>query len=98
MFFTRFRIEILKIHISGQGGDPEQFDLNHLAKIVNGWTAAEIEQMVKAANIDAFSHDREFTYDDLIHNIYRIVPLSKTMSEQLNALRIWSHNRATKAH
>jgi SpoVK/Ycf46/Vps4 family AAA+-type ATPase len=92
------RIEILKIHIRGQGGDPEQFDLNHLAKIVAGWTAAEVEQMVKAAKIDAFTAGREFNYDDIIHNIYRIVPLSKTMSEQLNALRIWSHNRATKAH
>jgi SpoVK/Ycf46/Vps4 family AAA+-type ATPase len=92
------RIEILKIHIRDQGGDPEEFDLEHLAKIVAGWTAAEIEQMVKAAKIDAFTDGREFNYDDIIHNIYRIVPLSKTMSEQLNALRIWSHNRATKAN
>lgn len=92
------RMEILRIHILGQGGDPEEFDLQHLAKVMNGWTAAEIEQMVRAARIDAFTEGREFNYDDLIHNIYRIVPLSKTMSEQLNALRIWSHNRATKAH
>ena len=94
---TPARVEILRIHIRGQGGDPDQFDLEHLAEIVNGWTAAEIEQMVRAARIDAFTAGREFIYDDLIHNIYRIVPLSKTMSEQLNALRIWSHNRATRA-
>jgi SpoVK/Ycf46/Vps4 family AAA+-type ATPase len=92
------RIEILRIHILGQGGDPEQFDLEHMAKIVTGWTAAEIEQMVKSARIDAFTDGRDFSYDDIIHNIYRIVPLSKTMSEQLNALRIWSHNRATRAN
>jgi SpoVK/Ycf46/Vps4 family AAA+-type ATPase len=94
---TKARIDILTIHILDQGGDPQEFDLNHLAKIVTGWTAAEIEQMVKAAKIDAFTDGRAFNYDDIIHNIYRIVPLSKTMSEQLNALRIWSHNRATKA-
>ena len=63
------RIEILKIHIRDQGGDPEEFDLDHLAKIVAGWTAAEIEQMVKAAKIDAFTDGREFNYDDIIHNI-----------------------------
>ena len=91
-------VEILRIHILREGGDPEQFDLTHLAGIVKGWTAAEIEQMVKAARIDAFTAGREFNYDDIIHNIYRIVPLSKTMSEQLNALRIWSHNRATRAN
>jgi len=95
---VKARIDILTIHIRGQGGDPEEFDLDHLAKIVAGWTAAEIEQMVRAAKIDAFTDGREFNYDDIIHNIYRIVPLSKTMSEQLNALRIWSHNRATKAN
>jgi len=92
------RIDILSIHIRRQGGDPETFDMEHLSKVMAGWTAAEIEQMVKAAKIDAFTAGREMNYDDLIHNIYRIVPLSKTMSEQLNALRIWSHNRATKAH
>jgi SpoVK/Ycf46/Vps4 family AAA+-type ATPase len=92
------RMEILRIHIRSQGGDPDEFDLEHMAKIVDGWTAAEIEQMVRAARIDAFTDGREFTYDDIIHNIYRIVPLSKTMSEQLNALRIWSHNRATRAN
>jgi SpoVK/Ycf46/Vps4 family AAA+-type ATPase len=92
------RIDILSIHIRKQGGDPANFDMNHLAKVMAGWTAAEIEQMVKSAKIDAFTAGREMNYDDLIHNIYRIVPLSKTMSEQLNALRIWSHNRATKAH
>ena len=95
---AKARADILSIHIRNQGGDPEEFDMDHLAKIVNGWTAAEMEQMVKAAKIDAFTDGREFNYDDIIHNIYRIVPLSKTMSEQLNALRIWSHNRATKAH
>jgi len=95
---AKARADILSIHIRNQGGDPEEFDMDHLAKIVAGWTAAEMEQMVKAAKIDAFTDGREFNYDDLIHNIYRIVPLSKTMSEQLNALRIWSHNRATKAH
>jgi SpoVK/Ycf46/Vps4 family AAA+-type ATPase len=92
------RIEILRIHLLKEGSDPEQFDLAHMAEIIAGWSAAEIEQMVKSARIDAFTDGRELIYDDIIHNIYRIVPLSKTMSEQLAALRIWSHNRATSAN
>lgn len=91
------RIDILRIHIKKQGSDPDEFDIPHFAGLVDGWTAAEIEQMVRAARIDAFSEQREINYDDIIHNIYRIVPLSKTMSEQLNALRSWSRNRATPA-
>jgi len=91
------RVAILRIHILNHGGEPEEYDLEHLAKIMKGWTAAEIAEMVKSARIEAFTDERDFNYDDIIRSIYRIVPLSKTMSEQLNALRIWSHNRATPA-
>jgi SpoVK/Ycf46/Vps4 family AAA+-type ATPase len=91
------RVEILRIHILNQGGDPDQFDLEHLAGLVDGWTAAEIEQMVRAARLDAFYEDREFAYDDLMKNSFRMVPLSKTMSEQINELRRWSHKRASPA-
>ncbi len=91
------RMEILSIHIRKQGGDPEQFDIKHLAGLVDGWTAAEIEQMVRAARLDAFYDKRDFVYDDLMRNSFRMVPLSKTMSEQINALRSWSMKRASPA-
>lgn len=91
------RGEILRIHIRGQGGDPEQFDIDHLCELVDGWTAAEIEQMVRAARLDAFYEDRDFEYDDLMRNSFRMVPLSKTMAEQIVALRSWSMKRATPA-
>ncbi len=91
------RSEILKIHIRNQGGNPDTFDIPHLAELVDGWTAAEIEQMVRAARLDAFYEDREFEYDDLMRNSFRMVPLSKTMAEQIMALRGWSTKRATPA-
>jgi len=91
------RAEILRIHIRNQGGDPEAFDIAHLSELVDGWTAAEIEQMVRAARLDAFYDDRAFEYDDLMRNSFRMVPLSKTMAEQINALRAWSMKRATPA-
>lgn len=91
------RGEILRIHIRNQGGDPDGFDIGHLSELVDGWTAAEIEQMVRAARLDAFYEDRDFNYDDLMRNSFRMVPLSKTMSEQIMALRSWSMKRATPA-
>jgi SpoVK/Ycf46/Vps4 family AAA+-type ATPase len=91
------RAEILRIHIRNQGGDPEGFDITHLSELVDGWTAAEIEQMVRAARLDAFYEERDFVYDDLMRNSFRMVPLSKTMSEQIMALRSWSMKRATPA-
>jgi hypothetical protein len=53
--------------------------------------------MVRAARLDAFYEDREFEYDDLMRNSFRMVPLSKTMAEQIMALRGWSTKRATPA-
>jgi AAA+ superfamily predicted ATPase len=91
------RAEILRIHIRNQGGDPDNFDIDHLCELVDGWTASEIEQMVRAARLDAFYQDRDFVYDDLMRNSFRMVPLSKTMSEQITALRAWSVDRATNA-
>jgi SpoVK/Ycf46/Vps4 family AAA+-type ATPase len=91
------RAEILRIHIRNQEGDPDAFDIPHLSELVDGWTAAEIEQMVRAARLDAFYEDREFEYDDLMRNSFRMVPLSKTMSEQIMALRSWSMKRALPA-
>lgn len=91
------RAEILRIHIRGQGGDPEGFDIEKLTELVDGWTAAEIEQMVRAARLDAFYEDREFGFDDLMRNSFRMVPLSKTMAEQINTLRGWAMKRATPA-
>lgn len=91
------RAEILRIHIRNQGGNPDDFDIDHLAELVDGWTAAEIEQMVRSARLDAFYEDRDFVYDDLMRNSFRMVPLSKTMAEQIMALRAWSMKRATPA-
>ncbi|MEM1411331.1 MAG: AAA family ATPase [Pseudomonadota bacterium] len=91
------RGEILKIHIRNQGGNPDEFDIEQLCELVDGWTAAEIEQMVRSARLDAFYEDRDFVYDDLMRNSFRMVPLSKTMAEQIMALRAWAMKRATPA-
>ena len=91
------RTQILAIHIRNQGGKPEELDLDHLSELMKGWTAAEIEQMVKAARTRAFMEGRDFGYDDLIGEIFKTVPLSRTMSEQLSELRNWSRHRAIPA-
>ena len=91
------RIEILRIHFQKQGIDPDMFDINRIAELTHEWTAAEIEQMVRSAQIDAFTGDREPNFDDIVQNIYNIVPLSKTMSRDINTLRSWARDRATPA-
>ena len=92
------RIEILQIHFMNQGINPDQLDIDRIAQLIHGWTAAEIAQLVKSAQIDAFTEKRDLTFDDLIHNIYNIVPLSKTMAHEINTQRGWARDRATPAN
>ena len=62
-----------------------------------GWTGAEIEQAVINARIEALNEDRDMTMDDLITSIGQIVPLSKTMEDQIKAIKAWAYDRAIPA-
>ena len=91
------REEIIRIHIQRNGGNPDEFDMGVLATLTQGRSGAEIEQAVKAARVDAFTANRAFTQRDISRNSSQMVPLSKTMHEQIKQLRDWSYNRATPA-
>jgi SpoVK/Ycf46/Vps4 family AAA+-type ATPase len=91
------RAEIFKIHLQKRDRDAERFDLEQLAKIADGFSGAEIEQAIIAAMYDAFAQNREFTQLDIIAAIKSTLPLSRTMTEQVSALRDWARNRARPA-
>ncbi len=65
--------------------------------VMCGFSGAEIEQAVVAAMYEAFAQDREFTQLDIIAAIKSTLPLSKTMAEQVVALRDWARQRARPA-
>ena len=54
-------------------------------------------QVIISALFDAYSHGRDLTNDDMLAAIAETVPLSKTMAEEVDALRNWSLNRARHA-
>ena len=91
------RKDIFRIHITANGQDPERFEIDMLAKVTKEWSGAEIEQAVRSARIDAYGEKRDFNSSDVFHSTSSIVPLSKTMEEQIRALRGWSFDRATPA-
>ncbi|HUI55260.1 MAG TPA: AAA family ATPase [Bryobacteraceae bacterium] len=91
------RIEILKIHLSRRGVDPARFNLAHLTEFTIGCTGAELEQCVVSAITQARLEDRDVTEDDLISVAVHIVPLSRTMKEQINHIRGWAFERAVRA-
>jgi ATPase family associated with various cellular activities (AAA) len=91
------RIEIFKIHLTRRGIDPGQFPLEQLTGFTNGWTGAEIEQCVVSAITRAKLAGRELTAHDLIQIAVKLVPLSRTMKEQITHIRDWAFERAVRA-
>ena len=91
------RIEIFKIHLARRGVDPAAFDLTQLTSFTNGWAGAEIEQCVVAAVTKARLAGNPVTEEDLITIAAKIVPLSRTMHEQINHIRSWAFERAVRA-
>jgi SpoVK/Ycf46/Vps4 family AAA+-type ATPase len=91
------RIEIFRIHLARRGVEPAQFNLNNLVSFTVGWTGAEIEQCVVSAMTQARLADRDLTEEDLIKVSVKIVPLSRTMKEQINHIRSWAFERAVRA-
>jgi SpoVK/Ycf46/Vps4 family AAA+-type ATPase len=91
------QIEIFKIHLSRRAVDPAQFDLVQLMQFTVGWTGAEIEQCVISAITKAKLAEREITEQDLIGIAAKLVPLSRTMKEQISHIRGWAFERAIRA-
>lgn len=91
------RKEIFGIHLAKRREDISRFDLDQLVMVCDGFSGAEIEQALVAAMYEAFAQDREFTQLDIIASIRATLPLSKTMHEQVTALRDWARQRARPA-
>ncbi len=91
------RQDIFRIHLQKRRREIARFDLEQLANVCDGYSGAEIEQALIAAMYDAFAQDREFTQLDIIAAIKSTLPLSKTMTEQVTALRDWARQRARPA-
>jgi SpoVK/Ycf46/Vps4 family AAA+-type ATPase len=91
------RKDIFQIHLMKRKREISRFDLEQLANVSDGFSGAEIEQALVAAMYDAFAQDREFTQLDIIAAVKATQPLSKTMSEQVTALRDWARQRARPA-
>ncbi|MFN8643159.1 MAG: AAA family ATPase [Candidatus Binatia bacterium] len=101
VFFTDLpneeeRLDIYRIHLRKRGIDPEPLGIDRLKQFTRGWTGAEIEQCVVSALTTAKLENRELTGDDLLNQTAKIVPLSKTMKEQVEHIRSWALDRAIR--
>lgn len=91
------RQEIFRIHLSKRHRPPQNFDLEMLREKSQGFSGAEIEQVIISALYDAFEHGRPLTTTDIVKSLQETVPLSQTMAERISALRKWAETRARSA-
>jgi len=91
------QVEIFKIHLGRRGVDASGFRLDEMTQFTVGWTGAEIEQCVISAVTKARLAERPVTDQDLINVAVKLVPLSRTMKEQINHIRAWAFERAVRA-
>ena len=91
------RREIFTIHLTRRKRDPSKFPVDELARLSSGYSGAEIEQVVVEALSEAFTSGRELNPADLAGALHNLVPLSKTMREEIEHLREWAKSRARVA-
>ncbi len=91
------RKEIFQIHLSKRKLKPESFDIEALGLASGGYSGAEIEEAVISAMFDMFYEKQNLTTERLLTSIKQTVPLSKTMSEDIDGLRKWAEGRARPA-
>ncbi|MCX7920174.1 MAG: AAA family ATPase [bacterium] len=91
------RSDIFRIHLAKRNRIPEEFDIEQLAQATEGFSGAEIEQVIISALYEAFAAHEPLTTALILHNIKETMPLSKTMREEIEQLRQWAEGRARRA-
>ena len=89
------RREIFAIHLKKRNQDIDLLqDFDAVVQASEGYTAAEIEAIVKDAVIDAFCDNSPVTSDLLIKHLRETVPQSIAFKERFNATKQWAEQNA----
>ena len=92
------REDILRVHLKKRNRDPKTFDLKQVAAAMDGFSGAEVEAVVVAALRKKFvAGEKGLTATDLVVEATLTVPLSRSMSEQIEGMRSWARGRARDA-
>jgi len=92
------RREIFTIHCSKRSVKCDGLDFNALAETTDGFSGAEIEQVVVSAMYRSYATTEPVTTESLQREISTTRPLSVVMSEPLARLRGWAADRTVYAN
>ena len=88
---------LFALHLKKRGRDAAGFDVARLAEASDGFSGAEIEQVIAAGLYTAFSAKQQLSTEVLVSEIHATQPLSVTRAEEITAIRNWAKNRAVPA-
>jgi len=91
------REEILAVALRRRGRSADGISLANVARPLEHFSGAELEQVVASALFRAFAQRRELLEDDLRIAAREVVPLATLYEEKIQALRAWGRTRARKA-
>ena len=92
------RAVILDIHLRRRKQAPDRFDLRLLAAESEGYSGAELEQVVVSALYTAFSAKVAPTTALLLDELRRTPPIASTAREKIAFLRAWAEGRTVPAN
>lgn len=87
------RADILRIHLERRRQSTEAIDLARVAEAAEGFSGAELEQVVAAALFAAHARKTDLATGHLLDEIRATRPLSVVMAEDIAALRHWAERR-----
>lgn len=91
------RAALFRLHLKKRGRDAAVFDLVKLAGASEGFSGAEIEQVIVAGLYTAFNAKQQLTTEILLVEIQGTRPLSVTRAEEVESIREWAKTRAVPA-
>ena len=91
------RLEIARIHLRRRHQEPECLDLDALVQATEGFSGAELEQVVVSALYTAFAEGVALGTPHLLREAAATQPLSVVVKEKVDALREWARGRTVPA-
>ena len=91
------RAEIFCLHLDRRKLPRDDIDLSALAAASDGFSGAEIEQVIVSALYSAYATQSAIDTHALVQAVRDTRPLSVLMAEQVQALRAWAQSRTVRA-
>jgi len=87
------RAAILRIHLTKRKQDASQFELEQIAAAAEGFSGAELEQVISSALLRALQDQQPLSTGLVLDELAATVPLSRSRAEDVARLRALAHER-----